>query len=238
MTDAANTGQKLGAGAINDAQHAAGGMTNTVQDGVTNTVGAVEEFSVSAPGEGTGSGNGMVVIDMSALNGSYSSIGRGAGSGNSGASKPKQGAKFAIYNSNLSRNNPEKYGNIRTQVAVNTQQTVVRETVKVFSDPMLKTGDPRIEDIKSATFELDNKLRDIRELIADVHDTSSEHYKGNLMFRMDRLDAMCSNPRYDPISWGERPYVPKPVVVGLSDHSEIHSSIAEIQDNNGDAAQL
>merc|ERR1712166_674095 len=142
-----------------------------------------------------------------------------------------------MYNSNLSRNNPEKYGNIRTQVARNTEKMVVRETVKGFSDPMLKTGDPRIEDIKSATFELDNKLRDIRDLIADVHDTSSEHYKGNLMFRLVRLESMCSAPRQVPLNWGERPYVPQPVVVGLSDHSEIHSSIAEIHDNNGDMNQ-
>merc|ERR1712166_1687004 len=109
----------------------------------------VEKFSVSAAG--TGTGTGMVVIDM-VENGSHSSIGRGAGTGTKAPLTRKEKeekrkgsgrSKFAIYSSNLARNNPEKFGNIRQQVAMTSHQTVIKETVQVFSDPRQQPRDWR-----------------------------------------------------------------------------------------------
>merc|ERR1712166_470153 len=218
------TGQDLGNGVLQDVKDTGGAMAETVQEGGTDAAKTVENFSVSAAGSGTGTG--MVVIDM-VENGSQSSIGRGAGTGNKAPltrteKEEKRKAngsgrsKFAIYSSNLARNNPEKFGNIRQQVAMTSHQTVIKETVQVFSDPMLKKGDPRIDEIKTVTYGMDSQIRELRNLISD-HDMTSEFYKGNLMFRMDRLEAMCSAPRQQPRDWRSSPSVVVPSLVELSD---------------------
>jgi len=214
------TGQDLGNGVLQDVKDTGGAMAETVQEGVTEAAKTAEKFSVEATG--TGTGNGMVVIDM-VENGSQSSIGRGAGTGKKAPLTRKKKeekrngtgkSKFAIYSSNLARNNPEKFGNIRQQVAMTSHQTVIKETVQVFSDPMLKKGDPRIDEIKTVAYGMDSQIRELRNLISD-HDMTSEFYKGNLMFRMDRLEAMCSAPRQQPRDW--RSSVVVPSLVELSD---------------------
>merc|ERR1712166_1464008 len=221
------TGQDLGNGVLQDVKDTGGAMAETVQEGGTDAAKTVEKFSVSAAG--TGTGTGMVVIDM-VENGSQSSIGRGAGTGNKAPKTRKEKeekkkaneangsgrSKFAIYSSNLARNNPEKFGNIRQQVAMTSHQTVIKETVQVFSDPMLKKGDPRIDEIKTVAYGMDSQIRELRNLISD-HDMTSEFYKGNLMFRMDRLEAMCSAPRQQPRDWRSSPSVVVPSLVELSD---------------------
>lgn len=156
---------------------------------------------------GTGAGSGIDFAD-SPVSDPDLHYGVGVGSGMSGnrevpplAKKVEKKNGFGIYKKNLQRNNPEKYGYVRQQVALKKEQVPEPKITKVFADPYAKRGDPSIHEIKTSVYNLTQSVTEIRRLI-DSDEIGTALENGNMMFKLERLDAMCSNPRKIPKEWG------------------------------------